>query len=159
MTTARTRVELVCEGGSTYTGFLLRTESQDQLDQDQLDQDALSGEAVVITDMFGYQRAMTDPAHSGKVLVFATPQIGNVGWNGEDNHPDGDGSITPVAVVMRDVSRTVSNFRAAGSLPEALDAQGVTGVTGVDTRGLVRELSRAEGPVRVQVNVDKQQLN
>lgn len=151
MTTPRTRVALALEGGSTYPGFLITT-AADNSDTD------FSGEAVFTTDMFGYQREMTNPANAGKVLVFATPQIGNVGWNDEDSHPDGDGSITPAAVVMRDLSTVVSNFRATRSLADALEEAGVPGIAGVDTRGLVRTLAQAGGPVQVQGTVEKQEL-
>lgn len=145
----RTRAELTLDGQRVFTGFLVG----------EAPAEPISGEAVCTTDMFAYQREMTDPENAGKVLVFATPQIGNVGWNDEDNHPGGDGTITPAAVVLRDVSRTVSNFRARGSLEDALRSQGVTAVAGVDTRGLVSALASADGPVTVQVDVDKQKLN
>lgn len=150
MTTPRTRVELALESGKTYPGFLVTSAG---------DNASFNGEAVFTTDMFGYQREMTDPENAGKVLVFATPQIGNVGWNDEDNHPAGDGSITPAAVVMRDLSQRVSNFRATRSLADALEEAGVPGIAGVDTRGLVRVLAQAGGPVQVQGTVEKQELN
>lgn len=152
-TASHTRAKLLLNGQESFSGLFIGDAPSDT------EKGAIEGEAVFTTDMFAYQREMTDPANAGKVLVFATPQIGNVGWNDEDNHPDGDGTITPAAVVFRDLSRTVSNFRATGSLEEALRTQGVPAVVSVDTRGVVRALSQAQGPVTVQVNVDKQKLN
>lgn len=126
----RTKASLVLDDGTTYPGYLIGAHAG---------VDRVSGAVAVTTDMFGYQRQMTDPARDGQVLVFTTPQVGNVGWNVEDSAND-EGRITPAAVVVRDLPRTTSNFRAARSLEEELKAQGVVGICGVDTRSLSRHI-------------------
>lgn len=100
---------------------------------------ATYGEAVFNTAMTGYQESLTNPANHGKILVAAAPHIGNTGWNSVDNESR-DGRIWTAGVVIRDLALRVSNFRAEGSLTEAMIARGVIGISGVDTRTVVRHL-------------------
>ncbi|MEY8565408.1 glutamine-hydrolyzing carbamoyl-phosphate synthase small subunit [Corynebacterium sp.] len=107
------------------------------------------GEAVFTTGMTGYQETMTDPSYHRQIVVATAPQIGNTGWNDEDGESHGD-RIWVAGLVIRDLSRTVSNWRAARSLPEEMEAQGVIGIQGVDTRAIVRHL-RDKGSVAAGV--------
>jgi carbamoyl-phosphate synthase small subunit len=102
------------------------------------------GEAVFTTGMTGYQETLTDPSYHRQIVVQTAPQIGNTGWNGEDDESRG---IQVAGYVVRDPSRSPSNWRATGSLEDALRAQGIVGVAGVDTRALVRHL-REQGAMR-----------
>ena len=43
------------------------------------------GEAVFTTGMTGYQETLTDPSYHRQVVVQTAPQIGNTGWNDEDD--------------------------------------------------------------------------
>ncbi len=88
--------------------------------------------------MVGYQEALTDPDAAGSILVFTTPHIGNTGWNDEDSRSD---RIQVSAVVMRDKAPKPSNFRSTQSLDEALLADDIVALTGIDTRALMRHLS------------------
>ena len=97
------------------------------------------GEAVFTTAMTGYQETMTDPSYHRQIVVTTAPQIGNTGWNDEDNESH-DNRIWVAGLVVRDLSRRVSNWRAARSLEEEMRAQDITGIRGVDTRSLVRHL-------------------
>ncbi|APT92461.1 carbamoyl phosphate synthase small subunit [Corynebacterium phocae] len=97
------------------------------------------GEAVFTTGMTGYQETMTDPSYHRQIVVATAPQIGNTGWNDEDNESAGN-KIWVAGLVIRDLSHRVSNWRAARSLPEEMASQGVIGIRGVDTRALVRHL-------------------
>ena len=49
--------------------------------------------------------------------------------------------------MVRDPSRTPSNWRSRRSLDDELERQGIVGVAGVDTRALVRHL-RERGAMR-----------
>ncbi len=140
-----TAATLLLDDGSAFPGVIFGATPSD----------AIAGDLTFTTDMFGYQKQLTDPARAGQILVFAAPQVGNVGWNAEDSATP-DGAVTVTAVVVRDLSRTVSNFRAERSLEEELQAQGITGLAGVDTRKLVRHLAAAGGSMRGQVIVEKQ---
>lgn len=145
----RTRAQLVLDTGETFTGFTFGAAPEGET----------AGEVKSVIDMFGYEREMCAAENDGKILVFATPHIGNVGWTGE-GAGEGRTTITAKAVVIRDLSRIASNQEAKHSLEDELKAQGVTGIWGVDTRRLVRHVAQAqrEGKsVRAQVVVEKQE--
>ncbi len=105
------------------------------------------GEAVFSTGMTGYQETITDPSYAGQIVLMTAPHIGNTGVNDED--PE-SGRIWVAGLVVRDPSRTVSSFRATGSLDEELTAQGVVGMSGIDTRAVTRRL-RSVGVMRAGV--------
>jgi len=102
------------------------------------------GEAVFTTGMTGYQETLTDPSYHRQIVVQTAPQIGNTGWNDED---DESGAIQVAGYVVRDPARTPSNWRSRRPLDEELRRQGIVGVAGVDTRALVRHL-REQGAMR-----------
>ncbi|QOW00719.1 glutamine-hydrolyzing carbamoyl-phosphate synthase small subunit [Rhodococcus pyridinivorans] len=114
------------------------------------------GEAVFTTAMTGYQETLTDPSYHRQIVVATAPQIGNTGWNDEDNEsvgPDGnaaDSKIWVAGYVVRDPSRTTSSWRATGSLQDELERQKVVGIAGIDTRALVRHL-RTLGSMRAGI--------
>lgn len=103
------------------------------------------GEAVFTTGMTGYQETMTDPSYHRQIVVATAPQIGNTGWNDEDSESH-DERIWVAGLVIRDLSRTVSNWRASRSLEEEMVSQGIIGIQNVDTRAIVRHL-RDKGSV------------
>jgi carbamoyl-phosphate synthase small subunit len=106
------------------------------------------GEAVFTTGMTGYQETLTDPSYHKQVVVQTAPQIGNTGVNDED---DESGRIWVAGYVVRDPARRPSNWRATGSLDDRLAAEGVVGISGIDTRALTRHL-RSRGAMRVGVS-------
>ncbi|WP_026930522.1 glutamine-hydrolyzing carbamoyl-phosphate synthase small subunit [Glycomyces tenuis] len=106
------------------------------------------GEAVFATGMTGYQETLTDPSYYGQVVTQTAPQIGNTGWNDED---DESHRIWVAGYVVRDPSRITSNWRAERGLEDELAAQGVVGICGVDTRALTRHLREA-GAMRVGIS-------
>ncbi len=97
-------------------------------------------EVVFTTNMTGYQEVFTDPSFRGQTVVMTAPQIGNYGVNDEDVE-----SMRPqvAGVVVRELSRTYSSWRATGSLADWLAAAGVPVLEGVDTRRLTRHLRTA----------------
>lgn len=97
------------------------------------------GEAVFTTAMTGYQETLTDPSYHRQIVVTTAPHIGNTGWNDEDNESR-DGQIWAAGLVVRDLSKRVSNWRSERSLGEELAKQGIVGIEGVDTRTLVLHL-------------------
>ncbi len=106
------------------------------------------GEAVFATGMTGYQETLTDPSYRGQVVVATAPHVGNTGWNDED---DESGRIWVSGYVVRDPSPAPSSWRATGTLDDALAAQHVVGISGVDTRAITRHL-RERGALRVGVS-------
>ncbi|MDT0379073.1 glutamine-hydrolyzing carbamoyl-phosphate synthase small subunit [Streptomyces sp. DSM 42041] len=105
------------------------------------------GEAVFNTGMTGYQETLTDPSYHRQVVVMTAPHVGNTGVNDED--PE-SGRIWVAGYVVRDPARVPSNWRSVRSLDEELTAQGVVGISGVDTRALTRHL-RERGAMRVGI--------
>jgi carbamoyl-phosphate synthase small subunit len=96
-----------------------------------------TGEVVFNTAMTGYQEILTDPSYAGQIVTLTYPHIGNVGVNPEDAE-----SARPSAkgLVIRDLSRVVSNFRATGDLSTWLVGNGIVGIADLDTRQLTRVL-------------------
>ena len=68
--------------------------------------------------MTGYQEVYTDPSYQGQIVVMTAPMIGNYGINTED--PE-SGSPQVAGVVLRELSRSYSNWRAYGRSPELAD--------------------------------------
>ncbi|KOV62649.1 glutamine-hydrolyzing carbamoyl-phosphate synthase small subunit [Streptomyces sp. MMG1121] len=105
------------------------------------------GEAVFSTGMTGYQETLTDPSYDRQIVVATAPQIGNTGWNDED---DESSRIWVSGYVVRDPARVPSNWRAKRSLDDELVAQDVVGICGIDTRALTRHL-RERGSMRAGI--------
>ena len=101
-------------------------------------------EVVFNTSMTGYQEILSDPSYTGQAVVMAYPLMGNYGLSAEDFESRMAG---PSALIVRNVSEIPSNFRSISSLPEYLEEAGVAGISGVDTRKLVRNI-RDHGTLR-----------
>lgn len=101
-------------------------------------------EVVFTTNMTGYQEVFTDPSYREQIVVMTAPMIGNYGVNTED--PE---SARPqvAGVVVRELSRSYSSWRAEGDLVSWLAGAGVPVLEGIDTRRLTRHL-RSAGVMR-----------
>ncbi len=109
------------------------------------------GEAVFSTGMSGYQETLTDPSYHKQVVAMTAPQIGNTGWNSEDNESK---KIWVAGFVVRNPSPVTSNWRSEGDLEGELTTQGIVSIQGVDTRALTRHL-RKRGAMRVGIFSDQ----
>ncbi len=96
-----------------------------------------SGEVVFNTALTGYQEILTDPSYSRQIVTLTYPHIGNTGINAEDVEAD---RIHAAGLVVRDVPRMHSNFRADQSLPDYLKRQNIVAIADIDTRRLTRIL-------------------
>ncbi|MFJ4004625.1 glutamine-hydrolyzing carbamoyl-phosphate synthase small subunit [Streptomyces sp. NPDC090023] len=132
---AKTPAVLVLEDGRTFRGRAYGAVGE------------TFGEAVFSTGMTGYQETLTDPSYDRQIVVATAPQIGNTGWNDED---DESGRIWVSGYVVRDPARVPSNWRSRRSLDDELTAQGVVGISGIDTRALTRHL-RERGSMRAGI--------
>ncbi|MBU3704863.1 MAG: glutamine-hydrolyzing carbamoyl-phosphate synthase small subunit [Ilumatobacteraceae bacterium] len=96
-----------------------------------------AGEVVFNTAMTGYQEIVTDPSYAGQIITFTQPHIGNYGITALDNE-----ARKPFArgIVVRELARRHSNWRAEDSLSASLVRWGVPGIAGIDTRRLTRVL-------------------
>ena len=97
------------------------------------------GEVVFNTSLTGYQEILTDPSYCRQIVTLTYPHIGNTGVNDEDVESH---RVFAAGLIVKDVPRRVSNFRANASLPEYLEREGTVAIAGVDTRRLTRVLRR-----------------
>lgn len=102
------------------------------------------GEVVFNTALTGYQEVLTDPSYTQQIITFTYPHIGNTGINFEDHQAP---KIHAAGLIVKSLSKYVSNWRSKISLSEFLQQQQVVGIEGIDTRGLTKIL-RENGSLR-----------
>ena len=95
------------------------------------------GEVVFNTALTGYQEILSDPSYCRQIVTLTYPHIGNVGSNDED---DESSQVFAAGLIVRDLSRCVSNFRSKRPLEEFLRSRAVVGIARIDTRRLTRLL-------------------
>ena len=117
--------KLALEDGTVFAGTSIGAEGE------------VDGEVCFNTSMTGYQEILTDPSYRGQIVTMTYPQIGNYGVNAEDVE---SGRPQLAGFVVREHSRTQSNFRAEQSLSEYLQHWGIVAIESIDTRSLVRRL-------------------
>ena len=132
---AHTPAALVLEDGRIFRGTAYGSEGR------------TLGEAVFSTGMTGYQETLTDPSYHRQIVVQTAPQIGNTGWNDEDDESQ---RIWVAGYAVRDPARTPSNWRSRRSLDDELTRQGIVGIAGLDTRTVTRHL-RERGAMRAGI--------
>ena len=105
---------------------------------------SVTGEVVFTTGMSGYQESMTDPSFHAQIITFTYPHIGNYGVSQEAMESE---RIHARGAIMREaVNPEDSPGAERGWLDWLLDCE-IPGITGVDTRALVRHI-RTAGAMR-----------
>lgn len=96
-----------------------------------------TGEVVFNTAMSGYQEILTDPSYAGQIITFTYTHIGNYGVTPSDNE-----AAQPACrgVIVRELARRSSSWRAEKTLDQFLQMTGMAGIAGIDTRRLTRHL-------------------
>ncbi len=122
---------LVLADGTTFEGEAIGAEPTDGV---------ATGEVVFNTVLTGYQEVITDPSYAGQIITFTYPHIGNYGTNAAD-----DEARQPACrgVVVREMARRHSNWRATDGLDGFLRHHGIPGIGGIDTRRLTRHIREA----------------
>ena len=125
---------LVLADGTVYRGLAFGAEA------------VRSGEVVFNTSMTGYQEILTDPSYAGQIVTMTYTEIGNVGVN-----PSDEESARPFleGFVVKELCEFPSNWRAEGELDGYLREAGVPGLSGIDTRALVRRIRDGGAQVAV----------
>jgi carbamoyl-phosphate synthase small subunit len=95
------------------------------------------GEVVFNTAITGYQEIVTDPSYARQLVTLTYPHIGNTGCTDQDDEAR---EVFAAGLIVRDVPRRHSNWRAQTSLPAWLAARGVVAIADIDTRKLTRLL-------------------
>ncbi|MCR5518430.1 MAG: glutamine-hydrolyzing carbamoyl-phosphate synthase small subunit [Lachnospiraceae bacterium] len=124
--------KIILEDGSEYYGYGFGANK------------TIVSEIVFNTSMVGYQEIISDPSYTDQAVVMSYPLIGNYGITDEDFESR---MIAPSAFIVREVNDSPSNFRWAKTLPELLSEADIPGITGIDTRMLVRKI-RDNGTMR-----------
>ena len=104
-------------------------------------------ELVYNTAVVGYQEALSDPSNLEYIMVMGYPVIGSYGLTDEDYESS---DLTVSGLVVREYSKYPSNFRYTHELDERMDEANVPGISGVDTREIVRIL-KEEGSMRAMI--------
>jgi carbamoyl-phosphate synthase small subunit len=101
------------------------------------------GEVCFNTSITGYQEILTDPSYAGQIITFTFPHIGNVGVNDEDVE-----TAEPAALglVVRARVTAPSSWRAECHLDDWLRANGLPGISGIDTRALTARIRDCGAP-------------
>jgi carbamoyl-phosphate synthase small subunit len=128
MTSTPTESLLVLSDGTSYEGEVVGYRPFSGIS---------TGEVVFNTVLSGYQEVITDPSYAGQIITFTYPHIGNYGTNADD-----DEAMQPYCrgVIMRDMARRHSNWRADSDLQGFLENWNVAAISGIDTRRLTRHL-------------------
>jgi carbamoyl-phosphate synthase small subunit len=95
------------------------------------------GEVVFNTAITGYQEILTDPSYCRQIVTLTYPHIGNTGVNAEDEEAD---RVHAAGLVVRDLPRLHSSWRAKGDLSSYLKKNQIPGIADIDTRKLTRIL-------------------
>lgn len=108
-------------------------------------------EIVFNTSPVGYQEIVSDPSYTDQIVVMAYPLIGNYGITEDD-----DESLTPTlgGLVVREYTDEPSNFRSISTLSRLMLRYGIPGISGVDTRALVRSIRDCGSRRALIVNAD-----
>jgi carbamoyl-phosphate synthase small subunit len=100
----------------------------------------VTGEVVFNTAITGYQEAVTDPSYAGQIITFTYPLVGNYGVAAEAMESD---RVHARGVIMREAKNGEDAADAEGGWVDWLRDCGVPGISGVDTRALVRHIRDA----------------
>ena len=139
------RAFLILEDGTTFQGISIGSKRE------------VVSEIVFNTSMTGYLEVLTDPSYAGQAVVMTYPLIGNYGIT-----PDMESSRPwPDGYIVRELSRTPSNFRCEGTIQDFLLKFDIPGIAGIDTRALtkiLREKGTMNGMITTDENYDMEQV-
>ncbi len=139
------RCKLAFEDGTVVTGIAIGHRGE------------TGGELCFNTSMTGYQEIMTDPSYYGQIMMMTYPHIGNYGAADHDMEA---GSPMVAGFVVRSYTERYSNFAAEHSLDHFMKRHELVGISGVDTRTLVRHI-REKGVMNAVIsssNLDEEYL-
>jgi carbamoyl-phosphate synthase small subunit len=101
---------------------------------------AAVGEVVFTTGMSGYQESMSDPSFAGQLIAFTYPHIGNYGVSASAMESERPWAR---AAIMREAGNREDAPSAERGWLDWLTDCGVSAISGVDTRALVRHIRDA----------------
>ncbi|MHA8065085.1 glutamine-hydrolyzing carbamoyl-phosphate synthase small subunit [Aquirufa sp. ROCK2-A2] len=96
------------------------------------------GEICFNTGMTGYQEIYTDPSYAGQVIINTTSHIGNYGVSTKTESESNQVQIA--GMVCNEFASVHSRATADESLQQFFEEAGIVGISGIDTRALVRHI-------------------
>ena len=136
----RKKATLLLEDGTTFEGYSIGKEGTS------------GGEICFNTGMTGYQEIYTDPSYFGQIIVNTTSHIGNYGALDQEVESD---SISIKGLVVNDFSQIYSRSKATESLQAFLVKNNTVGISGLDTRRLVRHI-RLQGAMNAIISSEQE---
>jgi len=132
----RKKAVLLLQDGTTFTGNSIGKLGTS------------GGEICFNTGMTGYQEIYTDPSYYGQIIVNTTSHIGNYGALDSEKEND---NTSIKGLVVNDFSEIYSRTNATESLQEFLEKNNTVGISGLDTRSLVRHI-RTKGAMNAIIS-------
>lgn len=114
-----------------------------------------TGEICFNTGMTGYQEIYTDPSYYGQIIVNTTTHIGNYGVLDDEQESD---KVKFSGLVCKNFSQDFSRKTAVDSLQRYFENHNVVGISGVDTRELVRHI-RSKGGMNAVISSEVSDIN
>jgi carbamoyl-phosphate synthase small subunit len=106
------------------------------------------GEICFNTGMTGYQEIYTDPSYFGQIIVNTCSHIGNYGTVDQEIESD---RVMISGLVVKQFSSLFSRKTSVTSLQDYLVRAGITGISDIDTRALVRHI-REKGAMNAVIS-------
>ena len=132
------KAKLVLSDGTVFEGFSLGVKG------------ITTGEMCFNTGMTGYQEIYTDPSYKGQIIINTTSHIGNYGIkNGEEE----SNNVQFSGLVCNTFSNIFSRFQSEYALNNYFLDNNIIGISGVDTRKLVRYI-RSKGSMNGIISND-----
>ncbi|HJX04724.1 MAG TPA: glutamine-hydrolyzing carbamoyl-phosphate synthase small subunit [Thermoplasmata archaeon] len=132
---------LVLEDGTRFEGEVFGADRE------------VLGEVVFATGMTGYQESLSDPSYCGQILVASYPLIGNYGVNAKDSQSD---KVQVWGYAVRERCESPSHRDSVKTIAEFLKDHDTPGISGIDTRSLIRHL-RTHGTMKGGISCDDPQ--
>jgi carbamoyl-phosphate synthase small subunit len=109
------------------------------------------GEVCFNTAMTGYQEVLSDPSYASQIVTFTFPHIGNAGANDEDIETTNLAASAAVkGCIVKAPVTAPANYRSQRHFDKWLQARGIIGLSGIDTRALtarIREQGMPNGVI------------
>ena len=117
-------------------------------------------EIVFQTGMVGYPESLTDPSYLNQILVLTYPLIGNYGI-GEPEYDENSidkffesNNIHIRALIVGEYNPKYSHWKGKTSLGDWLKEKNIIGISGVDTRELVKIIRENQDVIAKITNQD-----
>lgn len=130
---------LILEDGTVFEGIHIGANKE------------IISEIVFNTSMAGYLEVLSDPSYVGQSVCMTYPLIGNYGICKDDME---SGKLWLSGFIVKELSRTPSNFRCDATIQEMLIEWDIPGISGIDTRALTKIL-REKGTMNGMITTNE----